>query len=149
MLHCWTRTDHATFWCYYYYSGVIFISTTTTSVVLSSTFFFFVSRFLLHTSFFHHLLYFPSFFSLPVLMYLMWPYLCLTALLYLYICACKCQLFTDEGSRRDCQTSFFSVLTSVFLRIKFEMSLPSHSGFYHKVRTCIAMPFHPQRLKPS
>ena len=26
MLHCWTRTDHATFWCYYYSDVIIIIS---------------------------------------------------------------------------------------------------------------------------
>ena len=29
-----------------------------------------------------------------------WPHHCLTAPLYLCMCACKCQLFTEEGSRR-------------------------------------------------
>ena len=32
--------------------------------------------------------------------YLTWPHHCLTALLYFYMRACKCQLFTDEDSRR-------------------------------------------------
>ena len=46
--------------------------------------------------------------------YLMWPHHRLTALLYFYMCACKCQLFTDEGSRRlpKCLNYCFSVLAS-------------------------------------
>ena len=32
--------------------------------------------------------------------YLTWPHHRLTALLYFYMCACKCQLFTDKGSCR-------------------------------------------------
>ena len=37
---------------------------------------------------------------LSVLIYLTWPHHHLTALLYLYMHACKCQLFTEEGSHR-------------------------------------------------
>ena len=56
--------------------------------------------FLLFISFVHHLLYFPLFSLLPVLVHVTCPHHCLTALLYVYICACKCQLFTHEGSCR-------------------------------------------------
>ena len=58
--------------------------------------------------FFTTLFLFPPFSSLPVIVYLTWPHHRLTALLYLYMCACKCQSFTDEGSRRlpKCQNQF-------------------------------------------
>ena len=46
---------------------------------------------------------------------LVWPHHHLTALLYLHICACKCQLFTDEDSRGcwNVWITVFSVLASV------------------------------------
>ena len=51
-------------------------------------------------------------FAVPV--YLTRPHHRLTALLYLYMCPCRCQLFTDEGSRRLPKrlNNCFSVLAS-------------------------------------
>ena len=51
----------------------------------------------------------------------MWPHHHLTALLYLYMNACKCQLFTDEGSHRlpICLNYCISVLASATNRSKY------------------------------
>ena len=54
--------------------------------------------------------------SLPVLVCLTWPHHRLTALLYLYMSACKSQVFTDEDNRSLSKRVicwFFSVLASV------------------------------------
>ena len=69
--------------------------------------------------------------------YLTWPHHRLTALLYLYMCACKCQLFTDEGSRRlpKCLNYCFSVLASATNQLIY-IYIPSHSGLYLRVHAC-------------
>ena len=57
-----------------------------------------IFSFVSFASSFHHLLYFPLYSSLPVLVYLMGQHHHL--ILHLHIHTCKCQLFTDEGRRR-------------------------------------------------
>ena len=54
--------------------------------------------------------------------YFTWPHHRLTALLYFYMRACKCQLFTDEGSRRlpKCLNYCFSVLASATNRSRWQ-----------------------------
>ena len=57
-------------------------------------------------------------FLLAVSVYFTWPHHRLTALLFLYMCVCKCQSFTDEGSRRLPKrlNYCFSVLASAMNR---------------------------------
>ena len=84
--------------------------------------------------------------------YLTWPHHRLTALLYFYMRACKCQLFTDEGGRklpkrpllllarkRDNSDGKITGCLTATLRLgKVQPSrLRNCSTYLHKVRTYI------------
>ena len=67
-----------------------------------------------------------AFSSHPVHMYVTWPHHRLTTLLYLYMSACQCQLFNDEGSRwlpKHLNYFHVSVFWLVLPWIEWEISL--------------------------
>ena len=74
-----------------------------------------------------------AFFLLSVSVYLTWPHHRLTALLYLYMRACKCQLFTAQwphfqfSSNMHSSLSLATLITLVFLHFTFSSHLLSTS----------------------